>query len=223
MESVKTGGKGFDVILNSNMKRKDKYVKMKRILDAVISGVGLVFITPVIAVASAAIMLDDPKGSPIYTQERIGKDNKPFKIYKLRTMYKDADKDVEKLESLNEMDGPVFKIKDDPRITKVGKFLRKTNLDELPQFFNVFRGDMALVGPRPALPKEVIQYEPWQLKRLSVTPGITCYWQIAENRNDISFVDWMKMDIEYIKDMCFFTDLKILFRTAGSVIKMTGR
>ena len=149
------------------------YTKIKRILDTTIAGLGLVFTTPIMAIASVAILIDDPNGFPIYSQERIGKDKKPFKIYKLRTMHKNADQELEALEDMNEMDGPVFKIKDDPRITKVGKFLRKSNLDELPQLFNVFKGDMALVGPRPPLPKEVEQYEPWQLKKLSVTPGIT--------------------------------------------------
>jgi len=162
------------------------------------------------------------KGPIFFKQERVGLRGRTFYMYKFRTMVVDAEALKEKLMAANEADGPVFKIKNDPRITKIGKFLRKSGLDELPQFINVLIGDMSLVGPRPPIPSEVAQYERWQLRRLSMKPGITCSWQIEPNRNEISFNDWMKMDLNYIDNWSNKLDLVLFFKTIRTVIKGTG-
>ena len=156
-------------------------------------------------------------------QKRVGKDGKLFNVYKFRTMYVDADKRKAELMEQNEMDGPVFKIKDDPRITRLGKIFRKLSIDELPQLFNVLRGDMSLVGPRPPLPDEVKEYSDYQKLRLIVTPGITCDWQIADNRNDIPFDQWVEMDLNYIEHRTTWGDLKIIFKTPFAMLSATGR
>ena len=199
------------------------YLMLKRVSDIILSIIALVLSLPILLTASLAIIINDPEAGPLYSQTRVGKNGKQFRMYKLRTMYKNADRDLEKVRYMNEMDGPVFKIKDDPRITKAGKFLRKTGIDEIPQFWNVLKGDMSLVGPRPPLPGEVENYDEWHLKKLAVKPGITCYWQTAQNRNDIAFDDWIRMDLKYIEDMSLLTDLKILFGTVGAVLRMSGR
>ena len=144
-------------------------------------------------------------------------------MYKIRTMRANADKMVEELTKQNEMDGPVFKMKHDPRITRDGKFLRKVSLDELMQFFNVLKGDMTLVGPRPPLPREVKFYTDYQRLRLLVTPGITCTWQIHKNRNDVPFEEWVEMDIEYIQTRTYYNDIKIMLKTPIVMITATGR
>ena len=144
-------------------------------------------------------------------------------MYKFRTMKANADKMIDELVKKNEMDGPVFKMKEDPRITRIGKFLRKVSLDELMQFFNVLKGDMTLVGPRPPLPREVKFYTDYQKLRLLVTPGITCTWQISNNRNDIPFEQWVEMDIEYIQTRTYLNDLKIMLKTPIVMITATGR
>ncbi len=138
------------------------------------------------------------------------------------SMCPNAEKKLNGLLEYNEMDGPVFKIKEDPRITRVGKFIRKTSIDELPQLFNILKGDMSIVGPRPALPREVAQYHAYEKQRLLVTPGLTCYWQIQPNRNDLSFDDWMALDVQYIRDRSFQTDWKIIFKTFGAILGMNG-
>ena len=158
-------------------------------------------------------MVDDPSAGPIFSQERIGRDGKPFKFYKFRSMCPNAEAKLDDLLDQNEMDGPVFKIKDDPRITRVGKFIRKTSIDELPQLWNILKGDMSIVGPRPALPREVEQYGDYEKQRLYVTPGLSCYWQIAPHRNDLSFEEWMDLDIKYVKERSFWVDWKIIFKT----------
>lgn len=137
-------------------------------------------------------------------------------------MVPDAEQKLHELLHKNEMDGPVFKVKDDPRITRVGKFIRKTSIDELPQLINILMGDMSIVGPRPALPREVEQYSDYEKQRLYVTPGLTCYWQIQPNRNSLTFSEWMDMDIQYIQDRSFLTDWKIIFKTVGAVLGMNG-
>jgi len=144
-------------------------------------------------------------------------------MYKFRTMRKNADKMIEKLEKENEMDGPAFKIKNDPRITRVGKYLRRLSLDELMQFFNVFKGDMTLVGPRPPLPREVEKYTDYHKLRLLVTPGLTCTWQISKNRNDIPFDEWVEMDVEYIQTRTYLNDIKIMLKTPIVMLTATGR
>jgi len=163
------------------------------------------------------------KGPVIFKQKRVGLFGREFYIYKFRTMMVDAEKMQAAIMDQNEASGPVFKIKNDPRITKVGKFLRKTSLDELPQFFNVLKGDMSLVGPRPPIMKEVNQYKPWQLRRLSMRPGITCTWQILPHRNSVSFEDWMKLDLQYIDNWSLQQDLLLTFKTVRAVIMGSGQ
>lgn len=162
------------------------------------------------------------KGPVFFKQERIGLRGRKFELFKFRTMVVDAEEQLKKLKAQNEADGPVFKIKDDPRITRVGKFLRKTGLDELPQLMNVVKGDMSLIGPRPPLEDEVKQYERWQLRRLSVKPGITCTWQIVPERHDVSFEEWMELDLKYIDNWNLFKDFGLFFKTVKTFFSAGG-
>ena len=182
----------------------------------------IILIIPM-ALVALAVFIDDPHGSPFFKQVRIGRHGKEFYMYKFRTVYVDADKRKQELMEDNEMDGPVFKMKDDPRITRLGKILRKLSVDELPQMFNVFVGNMSLVGPRPPLPNEVAMYENYHKLRLIVTPGITCDWQISRNRNDIAFNDWVEMDLNYIETRTAWKDLMIILRTPIAMLSGTGR
>ena len=199
------------------------YWRKKRTFDIIVATIIVLFATIPILLVALAIFLDDPHGSPFYKQIRIGRHGKEFYMYKFRTMYVDADKRKAELMEQNEMDGPVFKMKDDPRITRLGKILRKLSVDELPQLFNVLRGNMSLVGPRPPLPNEVAEYTDYHKLRLIVTPGITCDWQIAKNRNDIPFDQWVEMDLNYIENRTAWGDLKIIFKTPFSMLSGTGR
>ena len=198
------------------------YWKKKRAFDIIVTGLLLLILFIPMALIALIIVIDDP-GSPFYKQIRIGRHGKEFYMYKFRTMYTDADQRKKELEAQNEMDGPVFKMKNDPRITRVGKLLRKLSIDEMPQFFNVFIGNMSLVGPRPPLPNEVLQYTDYHKLRLIVTPGITCDWQIADHRNDIPFDEWVEMDLRYIETRTTLGDLKIIFKTPFAMLKGTGR
>ncbi|MCC6102764.1 MAG: exopolysaccharide biosynthesis polyprenyl glycosylphosphotransferase [Atopobium sp.] len=193
----------------------------KRLFDIVFSLLVLVLLSWLYAVVAIAIKRDS-EGPVFFKQERVGKDGKTFKMYKFRSMYVDAEERLKDLQDLNEKDGPVFKIKDDPRITRVGHFIRKTSIDELPQFINVLKGDMSIVGPRPALPREVSQYTPYQRERLLVKPGITCFWQTRRNRDDISFDEWVGLDLLYIKKCSMLTDLKLIVQTVGVVLTAQG-
>ena len=188
------------------------YLFLKRLIDIVGSGLGILILIPVFLIIGILIKLEDPKGSVFFSQKRNGLNGKEFNMYKFRSMVHNAEDLLESLMSKNEMDGPVFKIKDDPRITKIGKFIRKTSLDELPQLFNVLKGDMSLVGPRPPIPREVIQYNKYQYQRLLVKPGITCYWQIS-GRNNIDFDEWVELDLKYIKERNLFKDIFIILMT----------
>jgi exopolysaccharide biosynthesis polyprenyl glycosylphosphotransferase len=170
----------------------------------------------------AIIIKVGSKGPVFFRQERIGLRGRKFKLYKFRTMVVDAEAQLKTLRARNEADGPVFKIKDDPRITRVGRFLRKTGLDELPQLFNVVRGEMSLVGPRPPLEEEVKQYERWQLRRLSVKPGITCTWQIVPDRHDVSFEEWMELDLNYIDNWNLRKDVGLFFKTVRTFFVAGG-
>ena len=210
--------------LNELLKKSFKsYWRKKRTFDLIVASILiLILIVPMLLVA-LLVFIDDPHGSPIYKQTRIGRHGKEFQMLKFRTMYVDADKRKAELMEQNEMDGPVFKMKDDPRITRLGKILRKTSVDELPQMFNVFKGNMSLVGPRPPLPNEVSEYSDYHKLRLIVTPGITCDWQIAHNRNDISFDKWVEMDLNYIENRTALGDLKIIFLTPFTMLTATGR
>lgn len=187
------------------------YEVIKRIIDIVASFIGLILLSPLILIVSMLIKLES-KGEVIFKQKRVGLNGKEFYMYKFRSMVINAEELKEQLESQNEMSGPMFKIKDDPRITKVGKFIRKTSIDELPQLINVIKGDMSLVGPRPSLPKEVKKFEQWMMERLEVKPGLTCIWQIS-GRNNIDFEDWMKLDIKYVRERSLVLDFKLIFKT----------
>lgn len=187
------------------------YMILKRTLDIICSIIGLTLLSPIILVVAILIKLES-KGPIIFSQKRVGLNGKEFDMYKFRSMVQNAEELKEKLAKQNEMSGPMFKIKDDPRVTKVGKFIRKTSIDELPQLINVLKGEMSLVGPRPSLPKEVEKFERWMLKRLDVKPGLTCYWQVS-GRNNIDFEDWMKLDLQYVEDRSFLLDLKLIFKT----------
>lgn len=193
---------------------------VKRLLDLAASAVLIICLLPLWIIIPIMIRMDSP-GPAFFAQERVGKNGRRFKMFKFRSMVQDAERLKASLAQLNEMDGPVFKIKEDPRITKMGRFVRKTSIDELPQLFNVFVGDMSLVGPRPPVPSEVAQYGLWQKKRLSVKPGITCLWQIS-GRNEIKFNEWMRLDRQYIDNWSLILDLKILFKTAFVVFSRKG-
>lgn len=189
------------------------YEVTKRLIDVVCSFIGIIVLSPLFVII-AIIIKTTSKGPVFFSQKRVGRYGKTFDIYKFRSMVINAEELKEKLEKQNEMSGPMFKMKDDPRITKVGKFIRKTSIDELPQLWNVLKGDMSLVGPRPSLPKEVAQFENWMYKRLDVKPGLTCYWQVS-GRNNIDFEDWMKLDVKYVEERNFWIDIKLIFKTVG--------
>lgn len=195
----------------NDIKGIKRYELIKRLIDIICSLTSIIILIPIFVITVIAIKLES-KGPVMFCQERIGYKGKKFKMYKLRSMVENAEELKEKLNSKNEMDGPMFKMKDDPRITKIGKIIRKTSIDELPQLLNVLKGDMSLVGPRPSLPNEVDKFQPWMLERLSVKPGLTCYWQVS-GRNDIDFIDWMKLDIKYVKDRSTLLDLKLIWKT----------
>ncbi len=189
------------------------YLFLKRIIDICGAIVGLIIFSPVCLIVSILIKREDPKGNIIFAQERVGINGQLFNMYKFRSMVSNAEELLDELQDKNEMDGPVFKIKDDPRITKIGKIIRKTSLDELPQFVNVLKGDMSLVGPRPPIQREVDCYSEYEMQRLLVKPGITCYWQI-QGRNNILFDEWMRLDLKYISERNIFIDIKIILQTA---------
>jgi exopolysaccharide biosynthesis polyprenyl glycosylphosphotransferase len=192
----------------------------KEIIDKFGAVIGMIISAPFIAMAALLIRLDS-KGPIFYKQKRSGRNGRVFEMVKLRTMVNEADSFKEQLEHLNEMTGPVFKIKDDPRITKIGKFLRRYSIDEFPQFYNVLKGDMSLVGPRPPLPQEVEKFEPWQHRKLSVKPGLSCLWQV-NGRNNLEFEHWIKLDLQYIDEWSLALDAKILAQTIPAVLKGKG-
>lgn len=188
------------------------YLFIKRVIDIFGSLIGLIIFSPIFILISIAIKLEDPKGKILFCQERVGINSNVFKMYKFRSMVSNAEELLEHVSKLNEMNGPVFKIKDDPRITKVGRFIRKTSLDEIPQFINILKGDMTFVGPRPPLASEVEQYSDYEMQRLMVKPGLTCYWQIC-GRNSIDFDEWVELDLKYIEERNTFIDIKIILKT----------
>ena len=190
------------------------YLFFKRAMDIIGSLCGIILLSPLLIIVALAIKIEDPKGSIFFSQQRCGKDNKLFPMYKFRSMVSNAEELLEELMEHNEMDGPVFKIKDDPRITRVGKFIRKTSIDELPQLFNILIGHMSIVGPRPAIPHEVAEYSHYHKQRLLVKPGLTCIWQVS-GRNSIGFDEWMEMDLEYIEKRNLWMDIKLIFKTVG--------
>lgn len=199
------------------------YWKKKRVFDVTVTLLLLIFLIIPILIIALIVFIDDPHGSPFYKQVRIGRHGKEFYMYKFRSMYVDAEERRSELIESNEMNGPVFKMKDDPRITRVGRVIRRLSVDELPQLFNVLKGNMSLVGPRPALPDEVVKYTDYEKLRLIVTPGITCTWQITPNRNDVPFEKWLEMDLEYIETRTAWQDIKIIFKTPFAMLSATGR
>ena len=192
----------------------------KRVMDVICASALLLLLSPVLAIAAIASKLDS-KGPVLFRQKRCGLNGRHFDVLKLRSMHVDAEKRRAELVALNEMDGPVFKIRNDPRITRVGRLLRRLSIDELPQLWNVVRGEMSLVGPRPPIPGEVDEYDVAQRRRLSMRPGITCLWQV-EGRNTIGFTEWVRLDLKYIDRWSLLLDLKILLRTLPAVVKGTG-
>ena len=198
------------------------YCFVKRLFDIVFSLLVLVLFSWLFAIVAIAIKIDDPKGPVIFKQRRVTKNGREFKMYKFRSMCVDAEARLEDLRKANEKTGPVFKIKDDPRITRVGKLIRKMSIDELPQFVNVLKGDLSVVGPRPALPKEVATYTPYQRQRLLVKAGITCYWQTRNNRDAITFDEWVDLDLLYVKQCSVWSDFKLVIQTVGVVLTAQG-
>jgi exopolysaccharide biosynthesis polyprenyl glycosylphosphotransferase len=199
----------------------NRNILAKRIFDIVVSATALLVLSPIFIILALLIHFDS-KGSIFFSQNRIGKQGKEFRFWKFRSMYVDAEQRKAALMKNNEMpDGVLFKMKNDPRITRVGRFIRKYSMDELPQLWNVFIGDMSLVGPRPPLPNEVAQYTPYQRQRLEVTPGITCIWQVS-GRSDIPFQEQVKMDLEYIENQSFCYDIELLLKTVPAVLKARG-
>ncbi len=203
--------------------RKRTYLRVKRFQDVVLSTLALVVLLPILLLIALAVVIDDPKGGPLFSQIRCGRNGEAFRLYKFRTMCVGAEERLDALLPYNEMDGPVFKIRDDPRITRLGRFLRSTGLDELPQLVNILRGDMSIVGPRPPLFREVQGYTPHQRKRLSVTPGLTCFWQVSPERNRLSFDTWVEMDLRYIREQSWLLDWKLIFQTGRVVFRREGQ
>ena len=204
------------------VQNKPVYDFFKRCFDIVFSVFALLVLFVPLCIVALVIVIDSPGASPIYVQNRVGKNGKEFKFYKFRSMVPNAESMLDSLLAQNEMEGPAFKIKEDPRITKFGRIIRRACIDELPQLINILKGDMSFVGPRPPLPREVEMYNEYKLQRLSVIPGLTCYWQVQPERNSISFDDWMECDMRYIRERSLKTDIKIMLKTVSTVFSMEG-
>ncbi len=212
---------GLPTLVLSSVPRKQLSLLIKSLLDRSLAAIGLLVLSPLF-ILIAVIIKASSRGPVFFRQERCGLNGRRFTLYKFRTMVAEAEALRMCLQAENEMDGPVFKMENDPRITAVGRILRKTSLDELPQLINILRGEMSIVGPRPPLPAEVKEYSHWQRRRLSMRPGLTCIWQVS-GRNDVRFEDWMRMDLEYIDNWSLLLDLKLLVKTVPVVISGTGR
>ena len=203
---------------------KRAYWVFRRIQDILLSALALVVLLIPMIIVAVLIVIDSPGASPIFTQTRVGRDGRQFRFYKFRTMVPNAEAKLKELLKYNEMTGgPAFKMANDPRITRFGRFLRKSGIDELPQLLNVLRGDMSIVGPRPPLPREVERYGEYEMQRLYITPGMTCYWQIQPRRNELSFHSWVDLDVKYIRERSFLVDWKIIFGTVIAVVTLQGR
>ena len=217
MEKTISKNKNTDLTEGINLteileRESNLYLFIKRSIDIICSLAGIIVLSPIFLIVAILIKIEDPKGRIIFCQERNGQHPKTFKMYKFRSMVHNAEELLKHLQEQNEQTGPAFKMTDDPRITKVGKFIRKTSLDELPQLFNVLKGDMSLVGQRPPIPREVEQYNSYQKQRLLVKPGLTCIWQVS-GRNNIGFDEWVEMDLEYIKNRNLLLDIKLILKT----------
>lgn len=205
----------------TNIPHNPYQLGLKKVMDVMVSLTVIILFSPVFIFIGLLIKLTS-RGPIIFKQARVGLRGRPFDLYKFRTMVQNAEEIRNQLADKNEVDGPVFKIKNDPRVTGIGRFLRRTGLDELPQLFNVLRGEMSLIGPRPPLQSETRQYKRWQLRRLSVKPGLSCFWQIKPERNNIRFDKWMELDLAYIDNWSIRLDLMILFKTVGTVFRRSG-
>ena len=222
MESTISAAPQISIDREKTLRSHRRYWVLRRAQDIVFSLLALILLAPLALLISLAIVLDSSGDGAIFRQRRVGRDGKLFWLYKFRTMCPDAEEQLNELLSQNQMDGPVFKIKGDPRITRVGRFLRKTSLDELPQLLNVLRGDMSIVGPRPALPREVELYSDYQRQRLYVTPGRSCYWQIAPPRTERSGVEGVALALSSIQERSFWVDWKIIFLTVRAMLMKYG-
>ena len=211
MEELERSSSMTQVEITRGYNKSAGYFIIKKIIDIIGALCGIILMSPVMIVASIWIKLDS-KGPIFFVQNRVGQDGKEFKMYKFRSMCTEAECLLDNLKDKNEMSGPMFKIKEDPRVTKIGRFIRKTSIDELPQLFNILKGEMSLVGPRPSLPKEVEQFTNFQKQRLIAKPGLTCYWQVR-GRSTVSFEEWMEMDLEYLKERNTWIDIKLILIT----------
>lgn len=218
--TVETAGSLKLINVRSTPDKGPLWAFVKRTMDLAISVAGLVLASPIMAVTAIAVKRCDG-GPAIFAQERMGKNGVRFKMYKFRSMYVDAEERLEELQKFNQVDGPAFKMENDPRVTPVGRFIRKTSIDELPQLWNVVKGEMSIVGPRPPIPREVERYSDWDWGRLAVKPGLTCYWQVS-GRSNLGFGEWMKLDLKYVEEQGFLTDVKILLKTVGVVLRGDG-
>lgn len=225
MEKTVEGALLEEVLPVSSVRRTTKrrvYLYIKRVQDVVLSALALILLAPLMLLIALAVVIDDPQGGPIFAQVRCGRGGEGFRLYKFRTMCVDAERRLEELLPYNEMEGPAFKIQNDPRITRLGRFLRSTGLDELPQLVNILKGDMSIVGPRPPLFREIINYTPYQRQRLAVTPGLTCFWQVSPRRNSLSFDAWVELDLRYIREQSWLLDWKLIFQTGRAVLRREG-
>lgn len=224
MDGVKVLTK--DAVIDRNhmwevyQKKSPVYKFLKRLFDILLSGMALICLSPVFLITAIAIKIEDG-GPAFFIQSRAGKDMKPFKMYKFRSMYVNADAKLAELLKDNEQTGHAFKIKNDPRITKVGRFIRKVSIDELPQLINIIKGDMSIVGPRPILPWQMEECNEYEKQRLIVQPGLTCYWQIG-GRANIKWDEWVELDLDYIEKMGLWTDLKMIVKTIPAVFDSEG-
>lgn len=203
------------------LEHKKGYFIISRLIDIVVSAVGLIVLSPLLLIVALWIKIEDPEGPVIFKQDRVGKDGHIFQMYKFRSMVVNAEEKLNQLLQYNEIEGAMFKMKNDPRVTKVGKFIRKTSIDELPQLVNVLLGDMSLVGPRPPLIREVEMYTDYDKQRLLIKPGCTGLWQVS-GRNNLDFHDMVVLDIKYINHLSLLNDLKIAFKTVKVVLNFNG-
>ena len=209
-----------DLIVHIKNKRKSYFV-IKRLMDIIGSICGLLLLSPIFIVTAFLMKIEEPKGPMFFSQTRVGKNEKPFKMYKIRSMCIDAEEKLAELLKHNEIEGAMFKIKEDPRVTKIGKIIRKTSIDELPQLWNVLRGEMSLVGPRPPLLREVMDYTIYDKQRLLIKPGCTGLWQVS-GRNEVGFDEMVELDLKYIKQLSIENDIKIIFKTIVVMLKPNG-
>lgn len=211
----------FNKINIAKVRKKYLFFLTKRIIDIIGSVLGLIILFPFFVILFLLMKIEEPKGPIFYSQIRIGLNGKKFKMYKIRSMIVNAEDLLDELLDKNEVEGAMFKIKEDPRVTRIGKFIRKTSIDELPQLWNVLKGDMSLVGPRPPIEREVLEYTEYDRQRLLIKPGCTGLWQVS-GRNELSFDEMVELDLKYINQVGFWLDFKILIRTVKVIFCSTG-